>query len=103
MRKGLQGLTREEKSDGREALALKARVRYHGEQKAKMTDRPDHPLTPEQLGALRQRFSRMSITALYDAYYAAWTRCRMESNGRPPRARFIQELVQAWKQLRKVR
>jgi hypothetical protein len=44
----------------------------------------------------------MSLTALYDAYYAAWTRCKVEQNGKPPRARFIQELVQAWKELRRV-
>jgi hypothetical protein len=44
----------------------------------------------------------MSLTALYDAHFAAWTRCEVEQNGKPPRARFIQELVQAWKTLRKV-
>jgi hypothetical protein len=63
---------------------------------------PDLPLTLEQLAALRKRLSNMSLTALYDAYYAAWTRCKVEQTGKPPRARFIQELVQAWKQLRRV-
>jgi hypothetical protein len=42
-----------------------------------------------------------SITALSDAYYAAWTRCNLEPDGRPPKARFVQELVTAWKELRK--
>jgi len=43
----------------------------------------------------------MSLTGLADAYYAAWLRCKMEPGGKPPRAAFIQELVQAWKELRK--
>jgi hypothetical protein len=61
----------------------------------------DAPLNPDQLAALRQRFARMSLTGLTDAYYAAWLRCKMEPGGKPPRAAFIQELVQAWKELRK--
>ena len=61
----------------------------------------DTPLNPEQLATLRQRFARMSLTGLADAYYAAWLRCKMEPGGKPPRAAFIQELVQAWKELRK--
>jgi hypothetical protein len=32
---------------------------------------PDQPLTPEQLEGLRQRFARMIITGLSDAYHAA--------------------------------
>jgi hypothetical protein len=70
-----------------------------------MAKRPDfttdQPMTPEELGAFRLRLSRMSPTALLDAYFAAWTRCKMERDGKPSRARFIQELVQAWKALRK--
>jgi hypothetical protein len=61
----------------------------------------DQPLNQEQLEDLRQRFARMSITALSDAYHAAWLRCKMEPGGKPPRAAFIQEFVQAWKELRK--
>ena len=61
----------------------------------------DAPLTSEQLAAFRQRFARMSLTGLADAYYAAWLRCKMEPGGKPPRAAFMQELVQAWKELRK--
>ena len=74
-------------------------LRYHGEQMAK--DHKDHPLRPEDLAALRHRFARMSITGLSDAYHAAWLRCKLEPGGNPPRAAFIQELVQAWKELRK--
>jgi hypothetical protein len=70
-----------------------------GEEMAKYPG--DAPLTPEQLAALRQRFARMSLTGLADAYYAAWLRCKIEPGGKPPRAAFIQELVQAWKELRK--
>ena len=61
---------------------------------------PDRLMTPEELAALRQRLSQMSPPALLDAYYAVWTRCEMERYGNPPPARFIQELVQAWKALR---
>jgi hypothetical protein len=58
-------------------------------------------MTPDELAALRLRLSRMSPTALLDAYFAAWTRCKMERDGNPPPARFLQELVQAWKALRR--
>jgi len=61
----------------------------------------DTPLTPEQLAitaAVRahepDRARRMPITP-------PWLRCKMEPGGKPPRAAFIQELVQAWKELRK--
>ena len=70
-----------------------------GEEMAK--EPADAPLSPEQLAALRLRFARMSLTGLADAYYAAWLRCKMEPGGKPPRAALIQELVQAWKELRK--
>jgi len=46
-----------------------------GEELAKAAQDP--PLSPEQLAALRQRFARMSLTGLADAYYAAWLRCKM--------------------------
>ena len=76
-----------------------------GEQKENLAERPDftpdQPMTPDELAALRLRLSRMSPTALLDAYYAAWTRCKMNRDSKPPPARFIQELVQAWKALRK--
>lgn len=81
-------------------------LRYYGDEKANMASRPDFstdpPLSREQLESLRRRLSEMSMTALFDAYYAAWTRCKMERDGRPPRARFVQELVTAWRVLRKL-
>jgi hypothetical protein len=64
--------------------------------------KPDQFLSAQELEEPRQRFSRMSLTALYDDYHAAWTPYKMEHGGKPPKAAFIQELVQAWKQLRKV-
>jgi hypothetical protein len=70
-----------------------------GEHMANRTS--DRRLTLEQLKTLRQRFARMSITGLSDAYHAAWLRYKMEPGGKPPRALFIQKLVQGW-QLRKV-
>ena len=57
-------------------------------------------MMPEELAALRLRLLRMSPTALLDAYFAAWARCKMERDGKPPQARFMEELVQAWKALR---
>src|ERR1700733_7554609 len=42
----------------------------------------------------------MSVTALNDFYFAAYYRCRLKEQG-IPRARDIQELMQAWKALRK--
>ncbi|HTS32265.1 MAG TPA: hypothetical protein VMH81_40630 [Bryobacteraceae bacterium] len=64
---------------------------------------PDPPLTPEQLADLRRQFAKLSLTSLYDAYHAAWLRCKAERDGRAPRAVHIQELVQVWKELRKTR
>jgi hypothetical protein len=43
----------------------------------------------------------MSITGLQDFYRAAYYRCHLDS-ATIPSARAIQELVQAWKALRKV-
>jgi len=63
---------------------------------------PDDSLNPEQLASLRQQLGRMSLTALYDAYYAAWIRCKVERDGPAPRPRFVQELVQTWRVLRKL-
>ncbi len=51
---------------------------------------------------LTRQLSRMSMTALFDAYYAAWTRCKMDPQGKPPRARFVQELVTTWRVMRKM-
>jgi hypothetical protein len=54
-------------------------------------------MTPKELEALRVPV----VAHEPDAYFASLTRCRME-RASPPQERFIQELVQAWKALRKV-
>jgi hypothetical protein len=62
---------------------------------------PDRPLSVEQLTGLRERLSRMSMTSLEDFYHAAWLRCQRDRKGALPKAESIQELVQAWRELRK--
>jgi hypothetical protein len=75
-----------------------------GEDMAKRPDySPDTPLTPEALERLRSQFAKLSITGLYDAYNAAWLQCKVERNGRAPRAENVQEFVQVWKELRKAK
>ena len=62
--------------------------------------RDDGPLDRQQIDDLRKRLARMSMTALSDFYYAAWTMCKPESHSLP-RATCLQQLVQAWKEMRK--
>jgi hypothetical protein len=57
-------------------------------------------LSKEELNQLHRKLSTMSVTGLYDFYRAAYHRCRLEGYALPP-ARAIQELVQAWKAIRK--
>jgi len=56
-------------------------------------------LSGEELQQIREGLSRLSLEAVRQAYQTAYARCRMV-NDRVPAARSIQELVQAWKQLR---
>jgi len=78
-----------------------------GEDKANMARRPDiapdRPLSYQQLAELRGRLSQMSVTAVRDFYHAAWVRSGLERNASWPRAETIQELVQAWKEMRRAR
>lgn len=64
---------------------------------------PERPLSAEQLADMRRKFALLSTPSLQHAYAEAHDRCKLGRDGRPPKAEFIQELVQAWKQLRKVR
>jgi hypothetical protein len=57
-------------------------------------------LSREALTNLQRKLSMMSVTALQDFYRSAHVRCQFTNNRLPP-AHFIQELVQAWKQMRK--
>jgi hypothetical protein len=59
-------------------------------------------LSKDELAALQKKLSKMSLTALHDFYFASYYRCRLQDHGLPS-ARAIQELVAAWKALRKGR
>jgi hypothetical protein len=59
-------------------------------------------LTQEELAALRKELEEMTLHQL-ETYYKATHNACSYSGVRVPAPRVIQELVQAWKQLRKVR
>ena len=61
--------------------------------------RKEDILSREELHELRLRLASLDINALRNAYHTAHSRCRMV-NDKAPSPRSIQELVQAWKQLR---
>jgi hypothetical protein len=72
-----------------------------------MARRPEVPstkdvLSRDDLAELQRKLSQMSVTGLQDFYRTAYYRCRLEGE-RVPQARAIQELVQAWKRMRKWR
>jgi hypothetical protein len=54
----------------------------------------------QDLADLQRKFAAMSITGLQDFHGAAYCRCQLEGAAVPP-VQAIQELVQAWKALRK--
>ena len=62
----------------------------------------DEVLSPTDLAELKQRLSMMGVSAVQDFYRSAHAVCRI-GPGHFPSARAIQELVQAWKQMRKWR
>lgn len=63
---------------------------------------PDEVLSRKELTELQRRLSMMSTTAVQDFYQSAHSVCRI-GPGHFPSARAIQELVQAWRQIRKWR
>src|SRR4029077_14808970 len=63
---------------------------------------PDEILSRKDLAELQRKLSMMSVTAVQDFYSSAHMVCRI-GPGHFPSARAIQELVQAWKQMRKWR
>ena len=63
---------------------------------------PDEVLSRKDLAGLQRRLSMMSQTAVQDFYQSAHLVCRM-GPGHFPSAKAIQELVSAWKQVRKWR
>jgi hypothetical protein len=64
---------------------------------------PDVPLTAQELADVRQRYARLSIPSLKDAYMEALERCKLDHKGRAPSSVHIQVLVQAWKALRRMK
>lgn len=64
--------------------------------------RKDDVLTRDELQELYQRLSHLSIVAIEDFYRSAHHRCSLQPRWLPS-PRSIQELVQAWKTLRKWR
>lgn len=64
---------------------------------------PDVPLPAEALAELRQRYGMLSRSGLQQVYADALERCKLDNQGRPPRADQIQVLVTAWRVLRKAR
>jgi hypothetical protein len=72
-----------------------------------MTRRPDINrredfMSREDLKALGNSLAHLSPSSVRDFYERAYQRCRMSDRDFPP-ARALQELVQAWKLLRKWR
>jgi hypothetical protein len=61
---------------------------------------PKDVLNRADLVELQRKLSSMSVTGLQDFYRTAYYRCGLESE-QVPDARAIQELVQAWKEMRK--
>jgi hypothetical protein len=64
---------------------------------------PDVPLSPEALAQLRQRYGMLSRDGLRQEYSAALASCKLDKQGRPPRAEQVQVLVTAWRVLRRTR
>jgi hypothetical protein len=62
----------------------------------------DRPLTEAELKERVRQLSMLSIHHVADAYRRAYEACRMEGD-RLPRASAVQELVAAWKVLRRSR
>jgi hypothetical protein len=62
----------------------------------------DDALTRKELKELKHRLSYLSIPAVEDFYRSAHTDARSSPDGFPS-PRSVQDLVQAWKQLRKWR
>lgn len=73
-----------------------------------MARRPDlskreDMMSREDLNALSDSLAHLSMHAVLDFYQQAYRACRIINSSTFPTPRAIQELVQAWKQLRKWR
>ena len=63
----------------------------------------DDVMSEADLKALAETLSRLSMPAVLDFYQQAYRDCRIINSRTFPQARAVQQLVQAWKQLRKWR
>jgi hypothetical protein len=61
----------------------------------------DDTLTREHLKELGENLAHLSPSAVLDFYQRAYRDCRIVNSSTFPAPRALQELVQAWKQLRK--
>jgi len=64
---------------------------------------PEDILTREHLDELAHNLAHLSMSSVLDFYQWAYRDCRIINSSTFPPARALQELVQAWKQLRKWR
>jgi hypothetical protein len=60
-------------------------------------------LTRKHLDELAHNLAHLSMSSVLDFYQRAYRNCRIINSSTFPPARALQELVQAWKQLRKWR
>jgi hypothetical protein len=63
----------------------------------------DDVMSETDLKALGETLSHLSMPAVLDFYQQAYRDCRIINSSTFPPARAVQQLVQAWKQLRKWR
>jgi hypothetical protein len=69
---------------------------------ARRSDASKEVLNREELKDLRHRLAHLSGSAVRDFYESCYLACRL-ARDHIPTARQIQELLQAWKQLRRWR
>ena len=70
--------------------------------KKSFVDRVKDAFTKKELADLQKKLASISVSARYYFYFSAHYWCQLVEHEIPP-ARAIQELVQAWKALRKER
>jgi hypothetical protein len=64
--------------------------------------RPPDTLSKEELEEFSRRLSMLSVQGIEQAYQMAYAECRFDGRTLPP-APAVQQLVAAWKVLRKIR
>ena len=66
-------------------------------------DAREDMLSRDDLNELARNLALLSESAVRDLYQRAYRECRIVNSHQLPSARAVQQLVQAWKQLRKWR